>query len=241
MLSHPEHPPRPFCDLFPHSTDGIGQVRPAANGHPQDFFHDALRLLGLLRRHPFFHLWRRYSVLRERNRLLVHDVVPLQQLTQVGGLTQQQTPFMAFELVPTKPHPTPHGDLPLERSTSLVELYSDISYAPQGEKSVQGIVAMVAGATLQWETSRQSYLALSTAEAELYSYVEALTMGDSLQALWTEVRGETPEIVTYGGSQAAISIVRNPDGPWRTRHLRLRANVLRERAQQGRWTWRARS
>lgn len=60
-------------------------------------------------------------------------------------------------------------------------------------------------------------------------------MGDSLQALWTEVHGETPEIVTYGDSQAAISIVRNPDGPWRTRHLRLRANVLRERAQQGRW------
>ena len=127
------------------------------------------------------------------------------------------------------------GDLPLERSTSLVELFSDISYAPQGEKSVQGIVAMIAGATLQWETSRQSCLALSTAEAELYSYVEALTMGDSLQALWTEVRGETPEIVTYGDSQAAISIVRNPDGPWRTRHLRLRANVLRGRAQQGRW------
>ena len=64
----------------------------------------------------------------------------------------------------------PHGDLPLERSTSLVELFSDISYVPQGEKSVQGIVAMIAGATVQWETSSQSCLALSTAEAELYSY-----------------------------------------------------------------------
>ena len=34
---------------------------------------------------------------------------------------------------------------------------------------------------------------------------------------------------------AAISIIQNPDGPWRTRHLRLRASVLKERLREGSW------
>ena len=38
-----------------------------------------------------------------------------------------------------------------------------------------------------------------------------------------------------GDNMAAISIIQNPDGPWRTRHLRLRASVLKERLQEGSW------
>ena len=43
-------------------------------------------------------------------------------------------------------------------------------------------------------------------------------MGDSLQALLGEVLGlgELPSVVTYGDSQAAIAIIRQPDGPRRT-------------------------
>ena len=80
-------------------------------------------------------------------------------------------------------------------------------------------------------------MALSTAEAELLGYIESSVMGDSLQALMTEVLGveEPPAVVTYGDSQAAIAIVRQPDGPWRTRHLRLRSHALRERSRLGTW------
>ena len=114
---------------------------------------------------------------------------------------------------------------------NLVEIYCDVSYAPQGEKSVQGIVGVVGGGVVQWESSRQSCMALSTAEAELLAYIESSVMGDSLQALLGEVLGlgELPSVVTYGDSQAAIAIIQQPDGPWRTRHLRLRSYALRER------------
>ena len=128
----------------------------------------------------------------------------------------------------------PDGDLPKERSMNLVEMYSDVSFAPQGGRSVQGIAAMLGGTLIQWETS--------TAESELYSYIEAITMADSVKALWVEISGHTPEAVTYGDNMAAISIIQNPDGPWRTRHLRLRASVLKERLQEGSWrifTWTA--
>ena len=55
------------------------------------------------------------------------------------------------------------------------------------------------------------------------------------QGMWVEISGHTPEAVTYGDIMAAISIIQNPDGPWRTRHLRLRASVLKERLQEGSW------
>ena len=64
----------------------------------------------------------------------------------------------------------PDDALARERSMDLVEIYCDVSYAPQGEKSVQGIVAMIGGGVVQWESSRQSCMALSTAEAELLAY-----------------------------------------------------------------------
>ena len=72
----------------------------------------------------------------------------------------------------------PEDALARERNMNLVEIYCDVSYAPQGEKSVQGIVGMVGGGVVQWESSRQSCMALSTAEAELLAYVES-SMGDS--------------------------------------------------------------
>ena len=46
---------------------------------------------------------------------------------------------------------------------------------------------------------------------------------------------QTPDCIQkiiYGDSTAAVAVVSTPDGPWRTRHLRLRCNGLRERVQQ---------
>ena len=36
------------------------------------------------------------------------------------------------------------------------------------------------------------------------------------------------EKVLYGDNASTIAIIEKPDGPWRTRHLRLRANYLKE-------------
>ena len=38
-----------------------------------------------------------------------------------------------------------------------------------------------------------------------------------------------------GDNQAGLRILEAPDGPWRTRHLRLRAHALRERVKWGAW------
>ena len=42
---------------------------------------------------------------------------------------------------------------------------------------------------MQWESSRQSCCSLSTAEAELHSYLEAMVMADSLAGIIQELEG----------------------------------------------------
>ena len=41
--------------------------------------------------------------------------------------------------------------------------------------------------------------------------------------------------VLYGDSQSGIQVVLNPNGPWRSRHLRLRSRALHEAVQQEVW------
>ena len=68
-------------------------------------------------------------------------------------------------------------------------------------------------------------------------------MGDSLCAILDITEGgcwsaKEAERVIYGDNTAALAIVQSPSGPWRTRHLRLRSNVLRERVREGEWQMR---
>ena len=71
--------------------------------------------------------------------------------------------------------------------------------------------------------------------------IEAMTMTQSVEALLSVIyRDQTFEKVLYGDSASAISILQNPDGSWRTRHLRLRANCLRERLRQDEEHWKLR-
>eukprot|EP00435_Cladocopium_sp_Y103_P001653 s4424_g1.t1 len=94
------------------------------------------------------------------------------------------------------------------------------------------------GFELQWSQDDQrklkAFVVLSTAEGELMSYLESMVMGDSLSSLVEVVEGQkVVQKIIYGDNTAAIAILENPDGPWRTRHLRLRANALRERLKDG--------
>ena len=61
------------------------------------------------------------------------------------------------------------------RHESLVEVYTDASYASSNLKSISGVVAFYAGAPVFWMTCRQSFVTLSTAEGELVSVLEGGT------------------------------------------------------------------
>ena len=129
-----------------------------------------------------------------------------------------------------------HGSdqqLSIPRHSNLLEAFADISFAPPGGRSLQGIVSCLQGFPVQWEATRQPFTAMSTAEAELIGYCEAMTMLSSLEALMMAVTGDDQdsafEKVILGDNQLALQLISRPDGPWRTRHLRLRSNVLKEK------------
>eukprot|EP00971_Amphidinium_carterae_P266627 5289082-Amphidinium_carterae.1 len=58
------------------------------------------------------------------------------------------------------------------RKTPL-DVYADISFAPQGQKSHEGLVVAWGGNVLCWKSGRQSLTATSTSEAELLGAVSA--------------------------------------------------------------------
>ena len=135
----------------------------------------------------------------------------------------------------------PEGNLPIPRHEKLIESFSDISFTPQGERSLQGILTCVGGAPLLWEATRQAFATLSTAESELVGYVEAMVMIQSVEALLQVIYGSQQfEKVLYGDNTSAISILQQPDGPWRTRHLRLRSNCLKEKLRSEKGDWKIR-
>ena len=121
------------------------------------------------------------------------------------------------------------NQLQCPRSMNQLEVYADSSFALEHEedRSIQGTLIEQAGAAIQWSSSRQPFVAASTAESELISYAEAHQQALSIGSLM-EILEYKPSYVLYGDNRSAISLATGESGPWRTRHLRLRASRLRD-------------
>ena len=127
------------------------------------------------------------------------------------------------------------NQLKVPRNEQLIEIFSDISYAAgSGHRSIEGVIGFFAGTPLVWQCHQQPFATHSTAESELVSYCESLIAGRSLEALlctmWGEPLAANPfQRVLYGDNAAAIGLAHGTaNSSWRTRHLRIRASVLRE-------------
>ena len=134
------------------------------------------------------------------------------------------------------PREVPHGpwgarkQLKVARHAKLLEVFSDIAYgAGSNHKSIQGLVMFLGGCPIAWQ-----FVTHSTAEAELVAMCESLLSGRATEAMLCAMLGEdinqnTLERVIYGDNSAAIGLAHGSTATsWRTRHLRIRANVLRE-------------
>ena len=119
--------------------------------------------------------------------------------------------------------------LHLHRSMHRLEVYCDSSFGleHEGGRSVQGTLIEWAGSPIQWSSSRQPLVAASTGEAELLGYSEGHQQGLSIGAILNTLEIK-PTYVLYGECKSALSLASTDSGPWRTRHLRLRAHKLRE-------------
>ena len=121
-----------------------------------------------------------------------------------------------------------------EEGEEVINAFSDASYAPEGDYSHGSTVVLLQQSPILWKSGKQAVATLSTAEAELLEAVEALTMGESIYVIVNEIEKGVSR-VGWCDSQAAVSILANEGGSWRTRHLRVRASFARSAIKQGSW------
>ena len=111
--------------------------------------------------------------------------------------------------------------------------YTDASFAPQGEKSVGAAVVLFQGCAVAWRTGKQKMIATSSAEAELQASTEGAHMMISIEAVLIDMGIEVDGKRLLVDNTAAITLASQDNALWRTRHLKLRVNWLRERVQEG--------
>ena len=121
-----------------------------------------------------------------------------------------------------------------EASPLELVAFTDASYAPYGRRSFGAAVITFAGTPVAWKSGRQSFITLSVMEAELYAATQGCTLLNSVEALVSEIfPAGVLRVLAVDNTSAAAMLAGGP-GSQRTRHLKIRANYVREAVEQGR-------
>ena len=117
--------------------------------------------------------------------------------------------------------------VPVETAERRMVTYTDASFSPFGGHSVTGIVIEFMGCPIQWKAKKQSLISLSTAESELISACEGVTLALSMESLLKDIMSQLLTKRLLVDNTAAISLAEG-SGTQRTRHLRVRSSFVRE-------------
>ena len=120
-----------------------------------------------------------------------------------------------------------------EPEENLLKVFTDSSFAPSSGRSHGASCVFLGNNPLTWRSSRQQLVTLSTAETELLEGVEGTTLGVATRALLEELENRPIPLQLHIDNQAALLLLQGSTGSWRTRHLRLRANYIREKTVSG--------
>ncbi|CAE7200213.1 RE1 [Symbiodinium microadriaticum] len=121
----------------------------------------------------------------------------------------------------------PHDD------DHAVTCYTDASYAPFGKRSFGAAVICLHGSPISWKAGRQSFVTLSVMEAELYAATQGCLLLEGVYALANEVLPGRYCRVLAVDNTSAVAMLTGGHGSQRTRHLKIRANYVREAVEQG--------
>ena len=120
-----------------------------------------------------------------------------------------------------------------------LQVFSDISFAPNGEKSHEGILVLWGSNVLSWKSGRQSLIATSTAEAELIgasNAAEAVKAGHLIVHSMLGSSDQTRDLKAqvWCDNQSSIAqIMKDASSNIRTRHISIRAHRLGHDIREG--------
>ena len=126
-------------------------------------------------------------------------------------------------------------EVPADHQLAIAHAMSDASFAPNAERSHQCSLVLLGHALITWQSGRQNFITQSTCESELVALVQGLQDLECQLPLFHELVGQQvmKRLSLWCDNKAAIAICEAPFGSWRSRHLHLRANVIKERLSQG--------
>ena len=85
-----------------------------------------------------------------------------------------------------------------------LEITTDASHAPGGDRSRSGVVILLGGVVLHWHSGKQGLTAMSTCESEIEAAHVGMKIGMAIKALVEgAIRGKV-KTVLIGNNQAAI-------------------------------------
>ena len=138
----------------------------------------------------------------------------------IGYLLRTSNEGLSFKSSP--------GDAP------VLEVFTDASFAPDGRESHGSFVVEFLVCPIFWRSGKQSFVTLSTAEAEMMEVIEGMVAGESVLVMASEIfKGVARKVWT--DSQSAQATLCLESGSWRTRHLRIRATAARQAFQRAEW------
>lgn len=109
-----------------------------------------------------------------------------------------------------------------------IKVYSDANYAnAKDRKSISGIILLLNNDIICWQTKKQSIIALSTAEAELYAATEAIKDALWLQNMLQEIYNIIVPITMYIDNLATISIIENNTDYGKSKHINIRFKYVK--------------
>ena len=114
--------------------------------------------------------------------------------------------------------------------------YSDADWAGDldDHKSTSGYIFQVEGGSVSWKCSKQSCVALSTAEAEYMALSSAVQEAIWMRQLLSELKKEPMKSTTiYEDNQSAICLTKNPQFHGRSKHMDIKYHFIRDQVNDG--------
>ena len=124
---------------------------------------------------------------------------------------------------------------PLQSRENALEVYADASYSPGSDRSQTGLVLVWNQMPISWLSMRQPCASLSTAESELQSSIDGITLAEGFLPLIQELEQDKVNTFLYNDNQGAVTVMSIPQGSWRIRHLRLKAAWFFEQLESSKY------
>ena len=142
----------------------------------------------------------------------------------------QVTGHACLSYGPAKGDFGPEDMLRVPRTKQTVESFSDAPYAPTCAKSHGTFMIFWGGEVINRTGYRQSFITLSTAEAEMASLGDGAAAVHAIAPLLEEHK-----VAMYPNNAAVVTLTTLPGGTWRMRYLRIKSAWIREKEDMG-WT-----